>query len=196
MQLQRVAVVGTTCSGKTTFARRLAGLLGSPHIELDALHWEPKWTPAAPDVFRGRVAEAIASESWVTDGNYNGLLGRMNWRRAETLVWLDYPIWIIYPRLFRRTLGRTLKREELWNGNRESLRMGFLSRESLFVWALKTHWKHRRDWEAVLREPGFAHLRVVRLRRPRQTAAWLRAVEAAANLTRAPSAGTARSNIT
>ena len=196
MQLQRVAVVGTTCSGKTTFARRLAGLLGSPHIELDALHWEPKWTPAAPDVFRGRVAEAIAGESWVTDGNYTGLLGRMNWRLAETLVWLDYPIRIIYPRLFRRTFGRVLKRTDLWNGNRESLRTGFLSRESLFVWALQSHWRRRRQWEAALREPEFAHLHVVRLRRPAQAAAWLRAVEEATSHARTPSPSAERFDVT
>ena len=35
--LSRVVVVGTTCSGKTTFANRLAVLLDAPHVELDAL---------------------------------------------------------------------------------------------------------------------------------------------------------------
>ncbi len=38
---QRIVVVGTTGSGKTTLAAQLALIAGCPHIELDALHWEP-----------------------------------------------------------------------------------------------------------------------------------------------------------
>ena len=41
--LSRTVVVGTSCSGKTTFARQLAARLGAPHIELDAFHWLPHW---------------------------------------------------------------------------------------------------------------------------------------------------------
>lgn len=193
--LRRVAVVGTTGSGKTTLARRLALALGTQHVEIDALYWGPGWTPTDAEVFRTRVAAATAGDAWVTDANYTTALERMHWRRAQTLVWLDYPIRIIYARLLRRTLGRAARRVELWNGNRESLRTGFLSRESLFVWALKTHWKHRREWAAALRDPAFAHLRVVRLHRPGQTVAWVGAVEDAAGSVCTPSANAERSNL-
>lgn len=53
---RRIAVVGASGSGKTTFARRLAERLGIPHIELDAIHWGPDWTPARDDDFRARTA--------------------------------------------------------------------------------------------------------------------------------------------
>ena len=33
--MKRVVVIGSSCAGKTTFARELAGLLNVPHIELD-----------------------------------------------------------------------------------------------------------------------------------------------------------------
>jgi len=36
--MQRISVVGTSGSGKTTVARRIAEALGFPHVELDALH--------------------------------------------------------------------------------------------------------------------------------------------------------------
>ncbi|MEW5719873.1 MAG: AAA family ATPase, partial [Chloroflexota bacterium] len=67
---KRVAVVGTTGSGKTTLARELAHRLGYPHVELDALHWEPNWGEAPRDVFRARVDAALRGDCWVIDGNY------------------------------------------------------------------------------------------------------------------------------
>ena len=51
---RRIVVVGSTGSGKTTVAKRLAGILGAPYVELDALNWEPNWTEAPPNVFRER----------------------------------------------------------------------------------------------------------------------------------------------
>ncbi|MFZ1462777.1 MAG: AAA family ATPase, partial [Anaerolineae bacterium] len=66
--MQRISVVGTSGSGKTTLARDLAQRMGVAHIELDALHWEPNWQEAPLDVFRARVAAAVAAETWAADG--------------------------------------------------------------------------------------------------------------------------------
>ena len=54
----RIAVVGTTCAGKTTVAKRLAERHGIPHVELDALHWGPGWSEPSAEEFRERVEEA------------------------------------------------------------------------------------------------------------------------------------------
>jgi len=66
----RVSVVGSTGSGKTTFARELARILGVPHVELDALNWGPNWTMVDEGLFRGRVDAATSADGWVVDGNY------------------------------------------------------------------------------------------------------------------------------
>lgn len=163
---RRVVVVGTTGSGKTTFAKRLARELDAAHIELDALHWEPGWREAEIDVFRARAdAATSASERWVVDGNYSQVRD-FTWGRADTLVWLDYPFPRIVWRLFWRCLRRGVRQEELWNGNRERLSSNFLSRDSLFLWAIKTHWVRRRTYPAALATDEYGHLRVLRLRRP------------------------------
>ena len=46
--MRRVVVVGCSGAGKSTLATRIADVLGAPHIELDALHWGPDWTPVDP----------------------------------------------------------------------------------------------------------------------------------------------------
>jgi adenylate kinase family enzyme len=129
---QRIVVVGTSGSGKTTTASRIAQRLGIHHVELDALHWEPDWTPAPLDVFRERVARALNGDAWAVDGNYSKVRDIV-WSRTDTVVWLDYTLPVIMGQLVWRTLRRVFTREELWSGNRESLRTTLLSRDSILL---------------------------------------------------------------
>lgn len=174
--MQRIAVVGPSGSGKTTFSAALAARLGCPHVELDALHWEPGWRMAELDVFRARVAEATAAERWVCDGSYSKVRDVV-WTRADTLVWLDYALPLVLARLVRRTAARWWKDEPLYNGNREVLRDHF-SRDSLVLWAVRQHRRNRKGYPEALAMPEHAHLQLVRFSRPRQAAEWLAALPA------------------
>jgi len=173
----RVAVVGAAGSGKSAFAERLSRLLGIAHVELDALFWRPGWTPGPPDSFVSRVREVVAGAEWIVDGNYYSKLGDLVLARADTIIWLDYALPVVLWRLLRRTLGRVVWREELWNGNVESFRGEFLSRDSLLVCAVRSHKWARRRYETVLgggRCPGRS---IVRLPSPRVAHTWFAALE-------------------
>jgi len=174
--VKRVSVVGTTGSGKTTVARSLAAMLGSPHIELDALFWGPGWTMAEIPVFRARVASVVAGDGWVVDGGYS-VVRDIIWSRADTVVWLDYPLAVILPRLLRRIVARIRDRAELWpgTGNRETFRNAFLSRDNLLWFAIRTHRGRRRRIRETLARPEFARLVVHRFRETREAEGWLEA---------------------
>jgi adenylate kinase family enzyme len=165
---RKIAVVGTTGSGKTTVARRLAEHQGVPHVELDALHWGPDWSEPTADEFRVRVEDVLAAPAWVVDGGYHGKLGDLVLERADLVVWLDPPLRTILWRLWRRTLRRIRRGDELWVGNRETWRGAFFSRNSLFVWALKTHRGRQQRYVERL-----ARYETVRLRSVRETEEWL-----------------------
>jgi adenylate kinase family enzyme len=170
--MQRISVVGSTGSGKTTFARRLAARLRVPHIELDAFHWGRGWTVADPETFTARVIEAIAAESWVCDGNYSTVRPFVL-ARADTVVWLDLPLRTCLMRILRRTARRSRSGEDLWGtGNRESWRR-HLTRESLIWWLITSHRRRRREYEARFADPALAHLRVHRFRTAAAAEAWL-----------------------
>jgi adenylate kinase family enzyme len=166
----KIAVVGTSGSGKTSVARRLAERYGVPHVELDALHWGPNWTPCPTDEFRACVEEALSSPGWVADGSYHGKLGDSVLEQADLVVWLDLPFHTVARRVWTRTVRRIRRGEELWSGNRETWRDAFLSRDSLFVWIVTTHRSRRRRYLERLDRYEF-----VRLCSQREIDSWLAA---------------------
>ena len=180
--LRRVVVLGVTGSGKTTAGARIARALEAHHVELDALYWGPAWTAAEPSVFRERVRAAVAGrERWVTDGGYATLVMDITWAQADAIVWLDFPLWLTMWRLVRRTVGRIVRRQELWAGNRESIRSQFFSKDSLFTWAWTTHRKYRVSYPEHFSRPELAGVWVLRFRQPRAYNAWVRGLEARAS---------------
>jgi hypothetical protein len=140
-------------------------------VELDALAWGRDWTLVPVELFKERVAGAVAGDSWVIDGNYAG-----RGPRADTVIWPDPPLAAIYLRLFERAVRRIRSGEELWpgTGNRETFRNQFLSRDTLFWWALKTYRRRKRELPLVLERPEYAHLVVHRFRRSAEAEAWLK----------------------
>jgi adenylate kinase family enzyme len=169
--MQRVCIIGTSGSGKTTLARQIAEHLSIPHVELDALHWRSDWTPAAKDTLMASVAEALAGDAWVVDGNYS-MVRHITWASADTIIWLDYSLPVVVWRISSRTVRRLVARTELWNGNRERLRAVF-SRDSIILWALTSWGTNRRRYRQQLAQPDYTNPRFVHLHSPRQTRLWL-----------------------
>jgi adenylate kinase family enzyme len=171
----RIVVVGTSGSGKTTLAKALAAQLALPYVELDALNWQAGWRDLLrndPDEFVRRVTLAVAADAWVVDGNY-GLVRDLVWRPATHLVWLDYDRATIMYRVIRRSLVRALLRTELWAGNRERW-LHMLRPSHPIRWAWSTWRRHRREYEERIGGSDYAHLVVLRLRRPRDAEELLR----------------------
>jgi adenylate kinase family enzyme len=170
---RRISVAGASGSGKTTVSRAIADRLGLQHVELDALYHGPNWSTPPKEEFRRRVTEMLDGvDGWVADGNYTGALGAVVLERAELLVWLDLPLRVCLRRIWSRTWRRIRTREELWEAkNRETLRNAFFARDSLFLWTLKAHFRHRRDWPG--RFAAQPHLEVVRLRAQHDVDRWL-----------------------
>ena len=177
--MERVVVIGTSCSGKTTLARRVAEAVGSTHVELDAIHWGPGWTEMPIDEFREAVLRGINRERWVVDGNY-GKVRDIIWSEATDVIWLNYSFRVVFGRALARTFHRVFTKQKLYNENRESFRNAFLSRDSILWWIITTFRRRRREYRALLGGDAFPHLSLTELRRPRDAEQLVRSLRGVA----------------
>jgi hypothetical protein len=120
---------------------------------------------------RRRVEPLVAQDAWVVDGSYRGKLGDLVLEHADTVVWLDLPRRVWLPRLVLRTLRRSVTREPLWNGNRESVWSAIAHGDSLLRFALANDRLRRHRYPREL-----ARYRVARLRTQAEVDAFLRSV--------------------
>ena len=166
--MQRIVVVGTSGSGKSTLARTLAQKLNLQYIEMDAVHWMAGWQSRPDADIRARLLELTGQPRWVIDGNYLKY-SDISWARADTIIWLDYPMSMTFVRVTKRTFARWWRNELLWGCNRETLYGQFLSKDSLFLWVINTWRKNRRDLPKRLQQARLAGKQTYRLRSQRET---------------------------
>lgn len=187
--MQRISIIGTSGSGKTTLAGRLAAALEVPHLELDAIYHQAGWTPLPDDDFRDQVREFCAAERWVVCGKY-ALVRPIVFARADTIVCIDHDRVRQTIRVAGRTLRRAVRREELWNGNRESLTnlWPFQAPErSMVRWTWENIPRTRSLFDEIEARPPHRDVTVVRLRGWPEVEAFLR--EAVIPSTGAPTNG-------
>jgi adenylate kinase family enzyme len=163
----RASVIGTSCSGKTTFSRRLSQLYNLEHIELDALYWLPEWQVRPLDDFRALTLRAAAGEAWVIDGNYHSVRDLV-WGRATHIYWLNYPFPVVFWRAFHRTLKRVINQEELFSGNRENWRQAVFSKDSILWWVITTHNRRKRTYRQIFNKGYSPGVTWIELTTPRQ----------------------------
>jgi adenylate kinase family enzyme len=174
---RRIAVVGAVGGGKSSLARTLARRAELPYVELDALRYRAHWEKVAEQTFFDDVVRNAGANEWVIDGNYE-LTRDIVWIRAQVLIWVDYPLQTVLWRLLKRTARRLATGEEFSNGNREHFWRLF-GPNSIVLWAIRWHEPRRKRFEQLLATTRYSHLRIIRLRSPREADGWLTQIKPA-----------------
>lgn len=167
--MQKINVIGTSGSGKSTFAKRLSDKLQIPYIEMDAIFWGKDWAMPSDEVFFENVKAALDKKScWVLDGNYSRTTP-IKWKDADTVIWIDFSFGRTLYQAVKRAFLRTMSQEELWpgTGNRESFKKLF-SKDSIVLWTIKTYWQNKVRYSKIKHNPDYNHITFVRLRNPKE----------------------------
>jgi adenylate kinase family enzyme len=125
--MQRVLVIGSGGSGKSTVATRLGELLNLEVNHLDKCYWRAGWVKPELDEWLTTVTNLIERDSWIIDGNYSGTL-EQRLQKCDTIVFLDLSRVLCLLRIVKRFLiYRNGTRPDVAEGCRESLNFEFVS---------------------------------------------------------------------
>lgn len=140
------------------------GNLAFHSLKLDAVYHQPDWEPLNAEEFRRIVEDFTTQGGWIVDGNYS-MARDITWGRADTVIFLDFHRLAVIAQIIPRTLRRAARKEELWNGNKETFKY-LLTRtdENILWWAWKTHAKNRERYKAALSDPKWSHIEFVHLK--------------------------------
>ncbi len=164
--MKRIAIIGSSGAGKSTFARQLSMLLALPVIHLDTLFWQPGWIPTPSDEWDAIQKQFVQQETWIMDGNYSSTLD-IRLAAADTIIFLDFPMLLcLYRALKRRFQYAGKSRPDMNEGCPERIDWGHL----------KWIWNYPRDGRvrAVQKIQKYSTGRqIIILRSPRQVKQFL-----------------------
>ena len=162
----KIAIIGVSGSGKTTFGKKLSLLLGCPLTDKDELFWLPGWKRQESEHIKKTMHEIKLQDSWIISGNYSRMKEEF-WPKSSIIIWLDLPLRILLWRALKRSLRRIRTKEPCCNGNRETWSQLF-SFDSIVIWIVKTYIKRKRVYGDFFKDPKNGHLSLIRLRKVKE----------------------------
>ncbi|MGT2742181.1 AAA family ATPase [Streptococcus plurextorum] len=165
MPIERIMIIGSPGSGKSSLAKRLADKTGLPLVHLDRLNWLNDKETVTEDVFLEHLTAEIAKRSWIIDGNYGTSMAK-RLARADMVIWLQVPRVICLYRIVKRYVKSLFVKNGA--GNPKRLDWDFIR----FVWHFP---ESQSQTEALLAD--FPSLRLVILSRRFDLDQLLKAIE-------------------
>ena len=91
IMFQRIIVIGSPGSGKSTFCRKLRDVTNLPLYYLDSIWHKPDKTNISVEEFDKKLNDILSTDKWIIDGNYQRTL-EVRLKECDTVFLLDYPL--------------------------------------------------------------------------------------------------------
>ena len=102
---QKISIIGTSNSGKSTLAQSLSKKLSIPFYHLDQFAFWPNsnWVRRPNEDFIHDHNNLLNYESWIIEGNYSSCMkGRFDC--SDTVIWLDSSVFSCVYRYVKRAI--------------------------------------------------------------------------------------------
>lgn len=163
--MERILIIGCSCSGKSTLARTLGQRLDLPVTHLDQLWWKPGWETCSREEFDEKLERVLQERRWIIDGNYSRTIGQ-RLPKCDTVIYLDFSRWrCLWGLVQRLTQSAGHVRPDMAPGCPERFDLDFVK----WIWNFnKNNRVQNYTWLAMAR-----HARTVVLKNRRQVNAFL-----------------------
>ena len=115
--MKRVAVFGNAGGGKSTLARRLAELTGLPLYVVDLMQFRAGGGEVPHEEFLRAHADLLRLDEWIIDGFGNVASAWERFAVADTLIYIDLPLWIHYSWVTKRLVKGMFASPKGWPEN-------------------------------------------------------------------------------
>ncbi len=169
--MQRVLVIGPCGAGKSTLASELGQRLGLPLFHMDQLNWKPGWIESGKAEISTKLRNIVNTDRWLIDGTYGGTLAQ-RLERADTVIYLDFPITLCVRRLLLRIwMYRGRNRPDMTENCPERFDLGFL----IYLIRWNSGPRIRMEGHLIGQEA-----KIIRLRNPAELQRWMDSLPAVA----------------
>jgi len=117
MIANKILILGSPCSGKTTFSKSLGNILNIKVYSLDWLFWRPNWKKTSKSERISILKELYKNEKqWIIEGNYNNVL-EYQLKHSKTVILLNFSRYTCLVRLLKKKFSHIIgKRFEVAPG--------------------------------------------------------------------------------
>lgn len=157
----KIMIMGSSGSGKSTYARKLGEALALPVYHLDAYYWKPGWVETPKEEWVKFNEQLVMKEEWIIDGHYGSTMD-IRAQAADVIIYFDLSPWITTYRIFKRRIqyhGKT--RPDLNEGCPESIDWPFIK----YVWNFRRD-KHSNVLNRLAKYPK--DTKVIIIKRPKE----------------------------
>lgn len=124
--MEKIAIIGSGGTGKSTLAMELGEIFSLPIYHLDASFWRPGWVQRPQEEFDQILIDLVSKDKWIIDGNYSRTMD-IRLIKADMIIFLDYPTYISLFSIIKRRIqyhGKT--RPDMGEGCKEKIDLEFI----------------------------------------------------------------------
>ncbi|PJI09580.1 MULTISPECIES: topology modulation protein [Clostridium] len=138
----RIIIIGSPGSGKSTFSKKLNKVTGIPLIHLDKEYWHYGWIETPRDEWIKKQKKLIKMDRWIIEGNYGSTID-IRLERADTVVCFKLSRVVCLMRYFKRVITSFYKvREDMPEGCTEKFDFEFIK----YIWNFPKKWGEKNEY--------------------------------------------------